>query len=406
MLADTLAVLTMAEFLSGRGVDQPRLDRALALEDPAMARSFIMRPRLIDGMLRLWTGDLDLARETLEATHAEVVERGVEVASPMLSLYLVWAYVWRGELGLASGFAAESLDEAVLLGDPTARGIALAASALAHAHDGDTSLARSQAGEAAALFQQLGWQSGVIWPLWALGLTELSEGNAAGVHALLGPLVDQVSRMGAGDPVLQMFVPDEVEALIALGDLEQAEAYLAPFERLAAVHDRLWAEAVAARCRGALEAARGSRAQTFAAFDRALAAHARAGMPFELARTQLAAGQAFRRFKQRGRAADLLTAAVAGFEQIGAPLWAARARAELARTGRTSGDAHGLTPTERYLAELAASGLSNREVAAHASVSVKTVEANLSRVYRKLGVRSRVSLAGALRDDPEQPGSA
>ena len=53
MLADTLAVLTMAEFLSGRGVDKPRLDRALALEDPAMARSFIMRPKLIDGMLRL-----------------------------------------------------------------------------------------------------------------------------------------------------------------------------------------------------------------------------------------------------------------------------------------------------------------------------------------------------------------
>jgi DNA-binding CsgD family transcriptional regulator len=397
MLADALAVLTMAEFLCGRGLDRARLERALTLESPAMPRAFLMRPRLIQGMLQLWTGELDDARDTLEEMHADVVERGQEGAAPMLSLYLVWVHLWRGELDVASGFAARSVEAAGLLDDPAVSGIALAASALVHAHDGSTAVARREAGAALDLFGRLQWRSAAIWPMWALGLAELSEGNPAGVHALLGPLVEQVARMGAGDPVLRMFVPDEVEALIALGDLDQAEAHLEPFERSAGEHDRRWAIAVAARCRGALEAARGARPEALAAFERALAAHDLAGMPFERARTLLLAGEAHRRFKQRAKARALLEEALSAFELMGAPLWSARVRAALARVGRPGPGGHTLTETERLLAELAASGLSNHEVAERAFVSVKTVESNLTRVYRKLGVRSRVGLANALR---------
>jgi DNA-binding CsgD family transcriptional regulator len=399
LLADTLAVQTMAEFLCGHGVDRPRLERALELEDPTMARSLVMRPRLIEGMLELFVGDLDRARDSLEAAHAGVAERGMESAAPMISLYLVWAYVWRGEFGLASSFAASSLEQAALLDDATVTGVALSAGALAHAHNGETALARQEAGEAIALFQQMQWRSAVIWPMWALGLAALSDGDPAGVHSLLGPLVEQVNAMGAGDPVLCMFVPDEVEALIALGELDLAETYLVPFERLAEDHRRGWAKAIAARCRGELAAARGSQTESMAAFDRSLAAYERTQMPFERARTQLAAGRALRRFRQRGRAAELLSTAAAGFDAAGAPAWAEQAKAELARTGRRRGETNGLTETERRLAELAASGLSNREVAARASVSIKTVESNLTRVYKKLGLRSRVELVDAMRDD-------
>ncbi len=405
MLAEALAVLTMAEFLSGRGLDRVRLGRALALEQPAPAGSFIMRPQVIKGMLELWTGELEDARGTLEAVHADVVVRGQEGAAPMLSLYLVWAHLWRGELDRAARLAAGSVEAAALLDDPAVSGIALAASALAHAHDGRTSDARREAADALQLFERLEWRSGLIWPLWALGLAELSEGNPAGVHAVLGPLVEHVAGMGAGDPVLKVFLPDEVEALIALGELGRAEAYLDPFERSANDLGRQWALAAAGRCRGALEAARGARPEALAAFERALAAHDRAGMPFERARTQLLAGQAHRRFKQRGTARRLFDEALAGFELVGAPLWAARARAALARVGRPGTGVHALTETERRVAELAASGLSNREVAARAFVSVKTVESNLTRVYRKLGVRSRVGLVEALRAVGEPPRS-
>ena len=91
----------------------------------------------------------------------------------------------------------------------------------------------------------------------------------------------------------------------------------------------------------------------------------------------------------------MLGEAVEIFDRIGAPLWAEKARAELARIGgRPPGD--GLTTAERRVAELAAQGGSNREIAAALFVSVKTVEAALSPAYRKLGVRSRASLGRAL----------
>ena len=93
--------------------------------------------------------------------------------------------------------------------------------------------------------------------------------------------------------------------------------------------------------------------------------------------------------------------AVAG---LGAALWAERAAAELARIpgrGRASGE---LTETERRVAELVAEGLSNKEVAARLFVSVRAVEANLSKVYAKLGVRSRAELARTFRPDEQSSG--
>ena len=402
MLGDAVAVLTMARFLSGFGLDRASMARALRLEDPAMARSWIMRPSTIWGMLQLWTGELDDALQTLGAVQTESIERGLESFAPMLVLYRVWAAVWRGDLDRAGRWSDEGRAAASLLGDPTATGVALSASALVHAHDGRTDLARLEASEAMALFERLQWRSGMIWPLWALGLTGMSEGSPSATDAVLRPLAEQVAAMGAGDPVLTVFLPDEIEALVALGDVEQAEGYLEPFEERARTLDRAWALAAAARCRGVLAAARGEHQLAFEEFDRALAEHDRGQMPFERARTLLLAGQAYRRYRQRARAREALTAALDAFEAAGAPHWSARARSELGRLGRAGSDGDELSETERRVAELAASGLTNQEVAQLAFLSVKTVEANLTRAYRKLGVRSRVGLANALhaRDSP------
>ncbi len=401
MLGDALAVLTMAQFLAGLGVDQGRLARARALEDPAMARSWLMRPSTIGGMLQLWTGELNGAVEAFEAVHTDSVERGLESFTPMLALYRVWAAVWQGDLERAARWSDEGRAAASLIGDPNATGVALSASALVHAHDGRTDLARLEASEAVALFERLQWRSGMIWPLWALGLAGASDGSPGATDAVLRPLAEQVAAMGAGDPVLMVFLPDEVEALVALGELELAQGYLGPFEERARLLDRPWALAAAARCRGVLAAARGDSAAATAAFDRALEQHDRTQMPFERARTLLLAGQAYRRHKQRARAREALTAALDVFESMGAPQWSAHARAELRRVGRAASDRDHLSETERRVAELAASGLSNQQVAQRAFLSVKTVEANLTRAYRKLGVRSRVGLANALR--PGEP---
>lgn len=209
--------------------------------------------------------------------------------------------------------------------------------------------------------------------------------------------------MFGGDPSFLVFLPDEIEALVALGELDRAERALEPFEGSARRLERDWATALADRCRGLLAGARGEREVAVAAFKRALEAHDRGAMPFERARTLLLAGQTDRRFKQRGQARERLSEALAEFDRIGAARWAEKSGQELARVGHPGATRDELTETESRLAELAASGLSNQEVAERAFVSVKTVEANLTRVYRKLGVKSRVGLANALHGGESIP---
>jgi len=124
----------------------------------------------------------------------------------------------------------------------------------------------------------------------------------------------------------------------------------------------------------------------------AMAEHNRLPMPFERARTQLLLGQLQRRQRQKERSRATLREALQTVEALSTPLWADRVRAELARAEVAPGRSLELTPSEQRVAELAASGMTNRDVAAALFISPKTVEANLARVYRKLGIKTRAEL--------------
>lgn len=398
--ACALACLTMIRFISGQGLDEEQLARALSLADPSEA-PLVLRPRYLDGVMHLWMGDLTGSLERLGGLLDEAVELGQEADIPELLLYMVQARLAQGDFEQAARMVETAREAAVLLDDPTASAVALGASALAHAYQGRHEAGRQEARQALELFERLQWRAGAIWPMWALGLIELSSGHPAQVDQLLSPLCEQLLVFGGGDPSFFVFVPDEVEALVRLGELERAQRYLEPFARSAQALERDWAIALAERCRGMLAAARGDSALALESLERALAAHDRTEMRVDRARTLLIAGQTLRRFKQRRRAAELLGEAQAEFEDMGARAWRDMAAAELARVGLRVSSRDELTRTERQLAELAASGLSNQEVAERAFVSVKTVEANLTRVYRKLGVRSRVGLAAALNGSEE-----
>jgi len=133
----------------------------------------------------------------------------------------------------------------------------------------------------------------------------------------------------------------------------------------------------------------------------AVAATGTLGSPFEVARTLLVQGQILRRSNQRRAAAAALREAQRVFESLGAPLWSRRAADDAARLGARRNAGASLTSSEREVAELAARGLTNREVAERLFVSPKTVEANLSRVYSKLGIKSRAEL-GRVMAAPSQ----
>jgi DNA-binding CsgD family transcriptional regulator len=396
VLADALGALTMIEFLGGRGLDEQLLARALALDDPARAGTFVMRPRYLDGILQLWTGHPAEALTRLGAVRAQALARGEESALPMLTPYLVWACLWCGHTGAAIRFADEARDAANLLGDATALGMAAAAAALVHAHDGGYPLARQEAGQALAVFQRLQYLPGTIWPLWALGLTELACGNPAAADAALGPLADMITRTDC-DVALGVFLPDEIEALTELGLSGRAQELTGWLEARGRQQARPWAMAFASRCRGLLHAAAGDTQAALAVLWEAVAEHDRLGaLPFDRARTLLVLGRVLRRAGKRAQARAVLTEALSAFQQTRAPGWARRTETDLGRLGGRGPGSQALTPTEARVAELAAAGLSNREISEQAFLTVKTVEANLTRVYRKLAVRSRTALAHAL----------
>ena len=284
------------------------------------------------------------------------------------------------------------------------REVARWAAGITAAGRGEVAAAREHAEAGLLAAEAAGRQAWVLRNVALLGFIELSLGDHAAAHERLGGLPKRLESMGVADPSVHPVLHDVIEALVGVGDLERAEIETRALEKRGRALDRPWALSVAARCRGLLLGARGDLDGAVASLERALVEHERLPMPFERGRTLLALGQVQRRVKQRGAARATLEEALATFDALGAALWAEKARDELARIGGRTSTAGELTPTERRVAEQVAEGRTNKEAAAALFVTVKTVEANLSRVYAKLGIRSRSELASQprLAGDPAQ----
>jgi DNA-binding CsgD family transcriptional regulator len=230
------------------------------------------------------------------------------------------------------------------------------------------------------------------WPLMTLGFLEVSLGNNLAAVEILEPTMFLYEQRPCTDPMSAWGVADAIEALVGVGRFDEAVTVLEKWESDAERLDRAWPLALSARCRALLLAARGDVDAAIDAAQRAMREHSRLPMPFESARTQLLLGQLQRRKRQKQSAADSIGEALRVFEEIDTPLWTHRAREELSRTNVGPGHDVSLTPTEQRVAELAASGMTNRAIAAAMFISPKTVEHNLGNVYRKLGIRSRAEL--------------
>jgi DNA-binding NarL/FixJ family response regulator len=177
-----------------------------------------------------------------------------------------------------------------------------------------------------------------------------------------------------------------------VGRSADAEPLIDALERNGQRLGRPWMMAVGARGRSMLLADRGDLDAATAAAAQAIVAHDRLPIPFERARTLLLLGQLQRRKRRKESASASLQEALDIFVRLDIPLWADRARAELVRANVGPRRSEQLTPSEQRVAELAASGMKNRDVAAALFISPKTVEANLARIYRKLRIKSRAEL--------------
>ena len=369
------------------------IERSLALE-PLVRRSRPVNwwPSYFHAEMLAWTDDLASGLSLWEWLHQQAIERGEEhalswVVVPMIPYECVGG-AWEQALAHAEECCALAAGEVSLL-----QAVALADRAFVEAHLGDSLASRRDAEEALRLGAPVHALMADRTVAWALGLLALSLGDPAEAHDQLGPLVEGRRAAGIGEPGDLRFVPDEVEALIGVGRLPEAEALLGWFTGLAEASGRAHAHAACDRCRGLLHAARGELDSAITALEESRAWYSTISEPLAQGRTLLALGSAERR-KGRRRAARLsLRASLDVFEDLGAQLWAQAARTELARIGGRHASNDELTPIERQVAALVAEGLTNREVAAKLILAERTIEGHLSRIYSKLGVRSRAQLA-------------
>ncbi len=403
VLALGLAWVAANELLTGMGLDRDRFERAVELEQHVGDVPVEWLPSYAYAGCAMWADDLETARVLYGRVHRSAVEHGDERATAMLLFSMSQRECAAGNWELAALHAAEAVERSRQCGLATLQTNALSAQANVNALLGRADVTRAAAEEGIRIATEAGAIPALQWHMAALGLLELSLGDPGAAHGRLGPLAEGVVAVGLAEPGVVRFLPDEIESLVALGELDAASEPLALLEERGRALGRVWALATAGRCRALLEAARGDFDSAREAVAGALDEHARLAQPFELGRTLLVQGSIERRAKARAVARRSLTEALETFDALGAALWAAKAADELARIpGRPPGSGE-LTETERRVAELVAEGLSNKEVAARLFVSVRAVESNLSKVYAKLGVRSRTELPGRLGGSDSQP---
>ena len=232
----------------------------------------------------------------------------------------------------------------------------------------------------------------------ARGLEAVGRGQPHEALSHLQDVADRVERTGRRQPGILQWEADLLEAAVRADQLDTARTRLAALERQAAETENAWGAAVAARIAGLLADDYEPR------FEDALRLHSQATAPFEEARTRLCFGQRLRRDGRRIEAREQLRAAGEQFRRLGARPWVEAADRELSATGerlrrRAHASPEELTTQERVIADLVVAGASNKDVAAELFLSTKTVEAHLTRIYRKLGVNSRTRLARQLDEN-------
>jgi tetratricopeptide (TPR) repeat protein len=290
VMAEAVVAYPFVEFLLGRGVDQELLDRGIALEGHMEGefKSHVLRASFTVAQLLKFTDRLDEARRTFTELLGDAAAHGAASPGPQIRYHLAELECWAGNWDAAMEHARESraAAERFRMGAWMSAEGHFAVS-LVETHLGRADPARLEGLEGLRVAEASGEILLLIPNLAVLGFLELSLGRPAEADAYLSRAVELEHAMGVREPAYFRVVPDEVEALVALGRLDEAEALLAPFEEAGRSLDRAWALATGARCRALVLAARGDLLRASDAADEAVRHHDRLPLPFELGRTLL-----------------------------------------------------------------------------------------------------------------------
>jgi DNA-binding NarL/FixJ family response regulator len=390
------AGLSNMEALAGT----PRLDlinSAVAIEDEIGRPPLWAGPRVLLAEQLLWAGDLAASRSLFEAAHEQAVRSG-NGRWISYGLYdLASLECAAGNLAAADRCVREAMQAALDSGDTHVEVWILHRLALVASWLGRSVEARAAARHRLEIASRRGDRPGIARSRWTLGFLALSEGNAESAAVELVTAAESLGEMEFANPGSIPALPDAIEALAITGDAARAAEL---YDRLRCQADALgnqWVRAVVDRTRGIVLLAEGAADAAEPAFQASVDAFDRSGHRPDAARAVLALGRALLRAGRRSRAAEAFADARSRFAGMGAALWEARAAEELERAapGRTAGT---LTPAERRVSALIAQGMRNREISQSLFMSVATVEAHLTRIYRKLQIRSRSELARLVAD--------
>jgi DNA-binding NarL/FixJ family response regulator len=394
-----------AEALLGRGARRELLERGLELEaraDPAdweqpLGSRGFCPPHAVPLIWFACVDDVDATWARHRTEDDWLRARGDERMRAQVLAYPALVELRAGRWDLAEGYLEQSceaigeLDASGAYAHPFAHPFVWRS--LADAYRGRFERARSTL---VPLIEERSddprWQAA---SLDVLGFVEFAAGNHQAADRALTQLQQLHDAIGIKEGLLDRSEPHHIESLVELGQFERAQESLARLVWRGRTLPRLWIDVMLPRARAVVLAADGDLEAALAALDE-LDLAAASKLPFELACALLVKGRLQRRLKQRASAATALGRALEIFDRLGAPKWAEQTRSELARAAPRRRSSPELTATERRVAELAAAGLTNREVAQVAFMSPKTVEANLARVYRKLGIRSRAELGSRM----------
>jgi DNA-binding CsgD family transcriptional regulator len=373
---------------------QDLIDRALRLAEEHPGPALGRWPQGVYGQLCIWCGNLDAARPLLEELYQSCLSAGMEFQRPYRLLDLALLELASGNIVAAADLTEDACESATDASNDQAVAWLAYPAGLAAVHLGEA----PRAAEFATVLRSRGTEhdgrTRALMASHVLGLNALAGGDPVAALAALEPGVDAMREIGLQLPSVVPVLPDAIEAAACVGDRVRCDEWAAELRDQARAVGQPWVSAAATRGRG-LAALVAGDARAPELLGEAVEMFDRLGYRVDAARTRVHQARAMRRAGQRTAASDVLDGALDGFRQTGASGWLASSHAETFRTA-PSGDVP-LTPTESRISDLVASGRRNREIAGELAISVATVEAHLTRIYRKLHIRSRTELARNVR---------
>ncbi|MFD8721219.1 AAA family ATPase [Streptomyces sp. NPDC059629] len=337
----------------------------------------------------LW--DIEAKREILGQLVTADRGRGALYGLSMALLTLATVEIWNGRFAAAESCYSEADDYMTATGKGGAGDFN---KALLYAWTGQEAELRAAVATMDAMAENLGIGLTYPWIGQALSIFEIGRGRyREALDALLAVFTDHPLVLD------DINLAATVEAGLRAGDRKAAAMAMERMEERAPLAGTPWALGLLARCRALMTDDDGAEQL----YQESIAQLGKVPVAVELAWSRLLFGEWLRRRRRRADARVQLRAAYESFESWGAAPFAERARVELLATGetarkRTVDTQFDLTPQERHVAMLAASGLTNPEIATRLFVTTSTIEFHLSRVFRKLGITSRRQIGRRLSE--------